>query len=384
MHGVDIRLASFVRVLAEVAYARGAALVDVLWWDPAVDLMRLNKAPAEALRHSPKWFGNAMLESASASDAFLRVIGEDPDLVSAIDPERVAPWLAGLNENAKPARALYARNATNWCAIAAPVSEWAARVVPHAADQEREPLLWQLIFEACRLDEADPIGAWRAHIHELAARTAYLNARQYSELRYTAPGTHLTVGLPPGHLWEGGQVEAENGSPFVPNLPTEEVFTLPHRLKVDGEVTATKPFEYSGNTIEGMHLAFSEGKVVKFEASKGEQILRTLIEADPGSSRLGEVSLVPHSMSLSRLGVTFHNTLFDENAASHMALGYAYRFTLKDADSTTDAEFSDRGGNVSLVHHDFMIGSDSMDVDGIRPDGAAEPVMRSGEWAFPI
>jgi aminopeptidase len=325
-----------------------------------------------------------MLEHIEAADAFLRVLAEDPEALSGIEPGRVAAHLAGLNANARPARAHILRNAINWCSVSVPIPAWAAKVLPDVPEGERIPRLWDLIFETCRLKEADPIAAWRDHIGQLSKRSAYLTEKQYSELTYSAPGTRLTVGLPPGHVWHGGQVTAANGIDFVPNLPTEEIFTLPHRARVDGDVSATKPFEYGGSTIEGMDLTFAEGQVVKFTARRGEELLRMLLETDAGSRRLGEVALVPHSSPLSRLGVTFHNTLYDENAASHLALGSAYRFTLSGGESETDDAFAERGGNQSLLHCDFMIGSAAMDVDGIPASGAAEPVMRAGEWAFRV
>jgi len=198
------------------------------------------------------------------------------------------------------------------------------------------------------------------------------------------PGTSLKVGLPAAHIWFGGQMRAENGVDFVPNLPTEEVFTLPHVGEVDGEVTATKPLVYNGITIEGMHLSFEAGKVVRSSAKKGAAVLDQLLRSDEGSRRLGEVALVPNSSPVSKLGVTFHSTLFDENASCHLALGQAYRFTLQGADLLSDEAFAEVGGNSSKVHSDFMIGSGRMDIDGIRSDGKEEPVMRAGEWAFEL
>jgi aminopeptidase len=230
--------------------------------------------------------------------------------------------------------------------------------------------------------DADPVAAWRFHVADLSRRAAHLTHKKYATLRYTAPGTRLTVGLPQGHVWLGGEVISQTGIPFVPNLPTEEVFTLPDRAQVDGTVAATKPFVTSGNIIEGMVLTFSEGKVVQASAWKGEAFLHGLLRTDEGTARLGEVALVPHTSPVSQMGVTFHNILFDENASSHIALGAAHRSTLQGGATATDDQFLSAGGNLSSLHEDFMVGSAALDVDRVRGDGKSEPVMRAGEWAF--
>ena len=257
-------------------------------------------------------------------------------------------------------------------------------MLPDIPAEEREARLWHLIFESCRVSRGDAVAAWRKHAAELAARADYLNHKQYAALVYSGPGTHLRVGLPPGHIWQGGGARSETGIDFVPNLPTEEIFTLPHRAKVDGEVASTKPFAYGGATIDGMSLTFEQGKIVRFSARAGEGILGKLLQTDEGSSRLGEVALVPDSSPVSRLGVTFHNALFDENAACHLALGNAYRFSLGGATTMSADEFEAAGGNHSEIHSDFMVGSGGMDIDGVREGGEAEAVMRRGEWAFEV
>jgi aminopeptidase len=382
--GVDVALVPFVRRLTEAAYRRGAAFVDVLWRDPQQDIIRLKEAPQASLGHYPRWPGAVRLEHFEAADAVLTIHADDPDLLVGFDAGLIATHMAALREPVKPAFAYITRNAINWCVVAAPVPEWAAKVLPDATFGERESRLWKLIFETCRVGHGDAVAAWRKHIAGLGARAAYLNHKQYATLVYSGPGTHLKIGLPPGHIWQGGGARSETGIDFVPNLPTEEIFTLPHRTKVDGEVTLTKPFAYGGATIDGMNLTFAEGKVVRFSARTGEGILGKLLQTDEGSSRLGEVALVPNSSPVSRLGVTFHNALFDENAASHLALGDAYRFSLKGAATMSTDEFAAVGGNHSEIHSDFMIGSGTIDIDGIREAGEAEPVMRAGEWAFEV
>ena len=240
--------------------------------------------------------------------------------------------------------------------------------------------LWSAIERLCRLDRPDPIAAWETHLAGLAARTDHLNAKRYTALRYSGPGTALTIGLPDGHVWVGGRSTSAAGVRFAPNLPTEEVFTMPHKDRVDGTVRSTKPLSYGGTLIEGFSLTFAEGRVVDVTAEKGEDVLRRLVKMDGGAARLGEVALVPHNSPVAQTGVLFYNTLFDENAASHVALGAAYKFTLRGGELMDDEEFERVGGNRSATHVDFMIGSPELDVDGVLAAGGSEPVMRRGDW----
>ncbi len=384
LRGLDLALAPFVRQLAQAAYARGASFVDVIWGDPQLERLRIEQAPAESLLHYPGWPAAARLEYFKSGDAILAIHADDPDLLAGIDPALVAAHINGIRAHLKPLMAFLSNNATNWCVIGVPSAGWASRVLPDLPEAEREGSLWDLIFAACRVSESDPVESWRRHVLDLSNRAAYLTAKQYTSLVYSGPGTQLTVGLPAGHIWNGGGMVAGNEITFVANMPTEELFTLPGRLAVDGHVTATRPFNYGGNIVDGMTLTFAGGKVTRFTARLGEGILRELLQTDEGSSRLGEAALVPNSSPLSRLGVTFHNILFDENASCHLAFGDAYRFSLKDAASLTDEEFAGRGGNYSHVHTDFMIGSSKLDIDGTLPGGSTEPILRGGEWAFEV
>jgi aminopeptidase len=240
--------------------------------------------------------------------------------------------------------------------------------------------LWETIARLCRLDRPDPVAAWQEHLSALSARSDDLNRRRYSALKYSGPGTNLTLGLPAGHVWVSGASTSKSGIRFVPNLPTEEVFTIADRNRVDGTVRSTKPLSYGGTLIEDFSLVFEEGRVVSVKAARGEEVLRQMVATDPTAGRLGEVALVPHNSPISQSGRLFYNTLFDENAASHVALGSAYKFTLAGGDAMTDEQFEQAGGNKSAIHVDFMIGSGELDVDGVSSDGKAEPLMRAGEW----
>jgi aminopeptidase len=272
----------------------------------------------------------------------------------------------------------------NWTVIAVSVPSWASKVFPDLPSEAAEAKLWDTIFEIYRLKQPDPISSWEEHVNHLTAKCSYLNHKQYTALKLTGPGTDLTIGLPEGHLRKGVRETTEAGIAFTGNLPTEEVFTMPHKDRTQGVVTASLPLSRAGVLIENFGLTFAEGRVVNATAEKGQSSLRKLIETDEGASRLGEVALVPHSSPVAQCGVLFHNDLIDENAASHIALGAAYKFNVQGGETMSDAEFAGAGGNLSLVHADFMIGSGQMDVDGLRPNGDAEPVMRGGEWVYEV
>ncbi len=308
----------------------------------------------------------------------------NPDLLNDQDPELVTTAQQTTWQQIKPLLAQVARNATNWSIAAAASPKWAAKVFPTLPREEQEARLWDTIFEVCRVKQRDPLSAWQEHVNDLSSRSDYLTKKQYTALHFSAPGTDLTVGLPEGHIWKSGRLTSEAGIDFTANLPTEELFTLPHKDRTEGIVRASLPLSYAGTLIENFTLRFSEGRVVEVTADKGESILRTLVETDDGAARLGEVALVPHSSPISRLGLLFYNTLLDENAASHLALGNAYKFSMQGGEALSDEAFAAAGGNQSLVHVDFMIGSNDMDVHGVTEAGTTEPIMRAGQWAFDL
>jgi aminopeptidase len=377
-----IQAAPLVRRIATSAYQAGARLVDVMWGDEELLLARFQHAPLDSFEEYPTWRANGMLETAQHGDAILSIQGGNPDLLSGQDPDSLAIYQKTAWKYYRPTLDHIERRATNWSVIAAPVSGWAAKVFPDLPPEEGQARLWEVVFEACRLTHANPVAAWQDHIAQLDARCNYLSHKGYSVLKFTGPGTDLTVALPKGHVWTGGRDTSQTGITFTPNLPTEEVFTLAHKDKAEGMVTASMPLSYVGALIRDFQLTFAGGRVVKVTAAKGEAVLRKLIETDEGAGRLGEVALVPHRSPISQSGLLFYESLFDENAASHLAVGAAYKFNLLGGEAMSDADFARAGGNNSLVHVDFMIGSGEMDVDGLREDGTLEPVMRAGEWAF--
>ena len=316
--------------------------------------------------------------------AALTIRSNNPDLLDGEDLEVVSRiqkvYLNRYGDYSK----LIGQNKMNWLVVAAAGPAWAARVFPDLEPAEAEKKLWEAIFSITRVDQPDPVAAWKKHVQELQKRSMYLNAKQYAALHYRAPGTDLNVGLPQGHFWNSAGSTTQNGIFYIANMPTEEVFTLPHKDQINGHISASMPLSYSGALMEDFALTFENGQVVKASAKKNEATLQKLLNADEGASSLGEVALVPHSSPIAQRGHLFFDALIDENAASHLALGRAYKFTLKGAENLSDEDFKARGGNVSMVHVDFMVGSDKMDIDGTTTDGAVEPVMRQGEWAFDV
>ena len=246
----------------------------------------------------------------------------------------------------------------------------------------RGPEVAEAIFAASRVDQPDPVAAWTAQTYPRPGHAAHsLNGKRFRSLHFTGPGTDLTIGLADGHEWQGGAARAKNGVVCNANIPTEEVFTTPHALRVEGHVASTKPLSYQGSLIEGIAVRFAGGRIVEAKASRGESVLAKVLDTDEGARRLGEVALVPHSSPISKSGILFYNTLFDENASCHIALGQCYAKCFRDGTTLTPEQIAAQGGNKSLIHIDWMIGSDRIDIDGIADDGGREPVFRQGEWA---
>ncbi|MGE3956964.1 MAG: aminopeptidase [Vicinamibacterales bacterium] len=382
--GCSLEAAPLVHRITESAYKAGASLVETLWGDEALQLARFRHAPRDSFDQYSAWFGGALTEHVQAGHAVLSIYANDPDLLKEQPPELVGAVQKAVSSAVRPFREHISRNGTNWSVVAAASAGWAARVFPDLPPAARLDALWKAIARLIRLDRPDPVAAWEEHLAHLVSRRDFLNERRYAALTYRGPGTDLTLGLPPGHIWTSGRSLSQHGIEFAPNLPTEEVFTMPHRSQVDGTVTSTKPLSYGGTLIDGFSLTFEQGRVVRLSASRGEEVLRDLVATDLGAAHLGEVALVPHGSPVAQSGLLFYNTLFDENAASHLALGAAYKFTMQGGEAMTDEMFEAAGGNRSATHVDFMIGSGELDIDGVRGDGTTEPLMRRGEWATPL
>jgi aminopeptidase len=324
-----VETAPVVRRIVASAYQAGAPYVDVLWNDEELARVRLEHAPRDSFEEYPGWRPRMLVEAAERGDAFLTVHAADPDLLRGQDPELIATVQRVQGQHLKPFRDLLSSNTFNWCLVSVPISAWAAKVFPDLPAEVRNERLWDAIFTTVRADQPDPVAAWEQHIAMLITVRDRLNDKRYAALRYRGPGTDLRVGLPAEHAWLAARLTSKRGIAYTPNLPTEEVFTLPHSEQVDGQVSSTKPLHYAGTLIQDFGFRFEGGTVTEVWAGEGEATLRKLLETDDGARRLGEVALVPTSSPVNQTGLLFYNTLFDENAASHLALGSAYRSSLR-------------------------------------------------------
>ncbi len=370
------------RRITEQAYKAGASLVTCLLGDDEMALARYRHAPEEAFDTAPGWLFDGMAEAFRRGAARLAIVGDNPTLLAAEDPAKVARANRARSLAYRPALELITATAINWTLVASATPAWARTVFPDLPEEAALARLWDAIFAASRADAADPAAAWAAHNDRLMQKRRMLNERRYAALRFRGPGTDLKVGLADGHAWMGGLSTAKNGITGNPNIPTEEVFTTPHRAVTEGVVAASKPLSYQGTLIQDIRVRFEAGRITEAHASTGQAVLERMIGTDEGARMLGEVALVPASNPISQSGLLFYNTLFDENAASHIALGQAYSKCFVDQ-NLDRAALDAAGANTSLIHVDWMIGSAETDVDGIDAAGRAEPLMRAGEWVNP-
>ncbi|GEM84810.1 MAG: aminopeptidase [Meiothermus sp.] len=375
-----IEAAPLARKIAEQAYRAGSPLVTVLYDDEANTLLRFQHAPESAFDKTPKWLFDGMAAAFQSGAARLHIAGNDPNLLQGQNPESVARANRARSVAYRPVMELITTHHINWTIVAYPHPAWARVVFPELSEQEAVQKLWEAIWKASRLDTPDPVATWQAHNQNLSMRVNYLNHKRYSALHFKGPGTDLLVGLADDHVWAGGAVQAKNGAVCTPNIPTEEVFTAPHKDRIEGYVRSTKPLSYQGSLLEEIEVRFEKGRVVEAKAKSGGEVLERVLQTDEGARSLGEVALVPHSSPIAQSGVLFYNTLFDENAASHIALGQAYSECIEGGSQLSPEALAAKGANSSLIHIDWMIGSSQIDVDGITESGQSEPLMRAGEW----
>jgi aminopeptidase len=373
-----------VRKIAVKAYEAGAKHVYVEWSDEELTYITYKHAPDEAFHEFPKWKAQAREQLVEEGAAFLSIYSPNPDLLKDINPERIANFNKAASTALMNYRSALMADRNCWSIISVPTPAWAKKIFPHLNEEEAIEKLWDVIFDVTRVSLQDPIQAWQEHNDRLAKMVEYLNNKQYKQLIYEGPGTNLTVELVENHVWHGGAAISKSGVRFNPNMPTEEVFTMPHKDGVNGVVRNTKPLNYGGNLIDDFTLTFKDGVVVDFTAEKGYETLKHLLDTDEGARRLGEIALVPHHSPISNSNLIFYNTLFDENAACHLALGKAYPTNLKDGAAMSKEELEQHGANDSLIHEDFMIGSAELNIDGVTKDGKREPIFRNGNWAFEL
>lgn len=359
------------RKIVHAAYARGAKYVDVLYFDQWLKRERVAHASADTLDYIPPWMSQRLLYLSDEHAARVTLSGPHaPRALEGLDPARAGrdllPYLPETGE-------VVNRMTTSWCIVPAPTPSWAELVYPDLERQDGYERLWEAVAYVCRLDGPDPAAAWRERIATLKDHARRLTERRFDAVRLHGPGTDLTIGLFPSSTWSAGDLATVDGVRHFPNLPTEETFTTPDPTRVDGHVTATMPLELSGSVISGIRVAFSGGQAVKIEADRGAEALRAVAARDEGATRLGEIALVDGEGRIGPLGTVFYDTLIDENAATHIALGNGYDHPVRDAVDKARI-------NQSAVHVDFMIGSPELAVDGITADGDVVPVLRNGSW----
>ena len=370
-----------VRLITKHAYLAGGGLVTTFYNDEVTTLMRYQHAADDSFDRASSWLYEGMAKAYANGSARLAIAGDNPMLLANEDPAKGARANRALSTAYKPALEHISNFNINWNIVSYPNPSWAKQVFPDLPEDEAVRKLANAIFAASRVDRDDPVAAWKQHNAELQRRSAWLNEHRFASLHFTGPGTDLIVGLADDHEWHGGSTKAKNGVVCNPNIPTEEVFTTPHAHRVEGTVSSTKPLSHQGTLIDNIQVRFEGGRIVEAKASKGEAVLKKVLETDEGASRLGEVALVPHSSPISASGLLFFNTLFDENAACHIALGQCYSKCFVNGASLSQEEIAAKGGNSSLIHIDWMIGSAEIDIDGIKADGTRVPVFRKGEWA---
>lgn len=373
-----------VRLIVRKAYEAQAHNVHVEWNDETITRIKYELAPEQALSEYPMFRAQGWEQFAADGAGFLSIYAPNPDLLDGIDPARVATATKAAAIALQGWRGYTMAHRVAWSLLSTPTPEWAAKLFPNLPADEAEQQLWTHILRAVRVDQDDPVAAWGKHNARLARTVAYLNAKQYKRLVYRGKGTDLSVEMPEHHEWHGGATRNEKGVVFNPNMPTEEVFTMPHKDGANGVVRSTRPLNYNGNLIDQFSLTFKDGKVVDFSAEQGYDTLKLLIETDEGAARLGELALVPHRSPISDTNLIFYNTLFDENASCHFALGRAYPTTLRGGTDMTKEQLAASGANDSLVHVDFMMGDSGLDIDGVTATGEIEPIFRQGNWAIQL
>lgn len=372
----------FVRLLVEEAYRNGAVNVDVLWEDDAVVRARFAHGVPEAAEAITGHSG--LRESAvETGDLWLRLASTTPDLLSQFDTSLTTNFAKLNREHQKRWNESHFGDLIPWTGIGAATPAWAEAVFPNLEPDEALDSLWNAILRVCRIDHDDPIAAWKEHIGELSARSAYLNRMRFEGLRYEGPGTSLTLGLPQGHIWASALAKTPDGREFLPNMPTEEIFTAPHINRGDGMVTSTQPVDVFGTMVEGLTMRLEGGEVVTATAESGQDALDEFLDIE-GARRFGEVALVPQSSKVASEGLLWKHMLFDENQASHIALGLAYPVSVDGGQDMAPDELNKAGLNTSTVHLDFVVGSTELSVSGIDSGGAEHALLEGGEWAFTL
>lgn len=372
----------FTRLVVKEAYAAGAGRVTVNFSDGEVDRAFFDNAPEDEFAKYPRWISEQRNELIERKGALLWIDAADPDLLSGVPVSKLSAQQKAAGKALTNYRKAVMNDKIAWAIIAVPSKQWAAKVFPDVEVDMQVEALWEAIFKTVRIGEGDAVENWQGHLVNLYTRAEILNAKRYEKLHYTASGTDLTIELPNKHIWQTGASKTPEKTSFVANMPTEEVYTMPSKYGVNGVVSNTKPLVFQGNIIDDFKLTFENGKIIKAEAGVGNDLLQELIKADEGSKYLGEVALVPHESPISASNILYYNTLFDENASNHLAIGEAYPTCYEGGSALSQEQLEEHGINTSITHEDFMIGSADMNIDGVLTDGTVEPIFRNGSWAF--
>lgn len=375
-----VESAEFARMLAENSYKAGAHEVIINWRDDVISRLAYENQPVEVLEDIAQYAYDRAEYFAKKGQKSISISAADPELLKGIDSQKIQRASKAMSEKFQPLRKYTMNDINSWTVISVPTQKWAEKVFPNSENPVED--LWEAIFKTVRVDKENPIKEWEDHLNTLTKKSDWLNEMNFEFLRYkSSNGTDLEIRLPEGHIWTAASSLNSKGESFVPNMPTEEVFTLPHKDGVNGVVHSAKPLVYAGNVIDEFWLKFEDGVVVDFDAKKGKETLQSLFDKDERARRLGEVALVPYDSPISNSNILFFNTLFDENASCHLALGKAYPTTIKNGKNMTDEELAEHGVNDSYAHEDFMVGTKDLDIIGVKHDGSEVQVFKNGNWA---
>lgn len=374
----------FARLLAKHAYRKGASEVLFTWIDPMVNRMTMEHSPLDVLANVPQWAYDRLEFYYKKGANIINASSPRPGLMEGLDPEKISKVSAARSKKFHPLQPYTMNDVLSWTIGALPNPDWAKLVFPDIEDEEEAcNKLWDLILEVSRMNNENPIQAWEDHINRLQTRAEKMNEWQFDSLHYqSSNGTDLVVGLPKNHLWLAASSKNAKGTQFIPNIPTEEIFTAPHKDRVSGRIKAVKPLVYQDQVIKDMEFEFKDGKCVSCSASQNEEVLKKMLAQDQGASYLGEVALVPYDSPISNSKTLFFSTLFDENASCHLAFGASYPTCIEGGTDLEEKELAKRGGNSSIIHVDFMVGAKDMNITGTTPEGEEIPVFIDGNFAF--
>ena len=378
-----IETAEFARLITEEAYKSGAKDVIVHYGDQKLTKIKLENSSLETISNIPEWQAESYNYYARQEACFISISASDPDGLKGVPVEKIGASQKARTSALKEYFDNSMSNTCRWCVLSVPTLSWAKKVFPKVSDDEAMESLWDVIFKTVRVDTENPVNAWKKHNAYLEEKIKFMNNNNFKSVHLkSANGTDLNIELPEGHIWAGGSEGDVNGIPFNANIPTEEVFTLPKKTGVNGIVYSSKPLSYGGNLIDNFSITFKDGKAIDFTAETGYDVLKQMLESDEGAKYLGEVAFVPYNSPISNSKLIFFNTLFDENAACHLAFGRAYESCVKDADKYSEEELEKIGVNNSVIHVDFMIGTSDLEITGINKNGETIQIFSNGNWAF--